>query len=148
MRRNEFQLRVNWGDTDKAGIVFYPNYFKWFDLAGHQFFRSIGLPHSQLEREQIILPLLDVRCSFEQPLYYDDIITIRTVVAEVNSKTIKLSHEVYRGERRTGYGYELRGWVEAKDGQLRAVPVPEHVRQLLMSDQPPEAYQGNPWLSA
>lgn len=149
MRRNEFQLRVNWGDTDKAGIVYYPNYFKWFDIAGHQFFRSIGLPPAELaEKRQIILPMLDVRCTFEHPLYYDDIITIKTAVAEINNKTIKLSHEVYRGDTRTGYGYELRGWVKETEGRIAAVPIPEDVQEILRQDHPAENSQINPWLSA
>lgn len=149
MRRNEFQLRVNWGDTDKAGIVYYPNYFKWFDIAGHQFFRSVGLSISGLfAKEQVILPLLDVRCTFENPLYYDDIITVKTGVAEINRKTIKLEHQIYRGDIRTGHGYELRGWVKEVDGKLSAVPIPEHVIEILRQDQPTDKNQINPWLTA
>ncbi|WP_429842929.1 acyl-CoA thioesterase [Brevibacillus sp. FIR094] len=149
MRRNEFQLRVNWGDTDKAGIVYYPNYFKWFDIAGHQFFRSAGLsPVELVVNRQIILPLIDVRCTFEQPLYYDDIITIKTVVGEINNKTIKLHHDVYRGDTRTGTGYELRGWVKETEGKIKAVPIPDEVKDILREDRPAENNQINPWLSA
>lgn len=149
MRRNEFQLRVNWGDTDKAGIVYYPNYFKWFDIAGHQFFRSIGLSPLELaEKENIVLPLLDVRCTFEKALYYDDILTIKTVVEEINRKTIKLKHEVFRGEERTGHGYELRGWIEDNEGKLGAVPIPDKVRNILLEDIEIDFKQSNPWLTA
>ncbi|WP_134700920.1 thioesterase family protein [Ammoniphilus sp. YIM 78166] len=148
MRQNEFQLVVNFGDTDMAGIVYYPNYFKWFDIASHQLFRTMGLPMAQLdEHEQIILPLIDVRCSFEKPLKYDDIITIKTVVAEIKTKTIRFEHEVYRGETRTGHGYEIRGWVKRFEHGIQAVPIPDGVRELLMSDRPVET-QKNPWLSA
>jgi acyl-CoA thioester hydrolase len=149
MRQNQFQIRVNWGDTDKAGIVYYPNYFKWFDIAGHQFFRSVGLAPAKLAAEQqIILPLLDARCTFEKPLYYDDIITIQTQVAEINRKTIKLHHEVYRGDTRTGYGYELRGWVKEEEGKIFAVPIPDDVKEILQKEGPGEYSQINPWLNA
>jgi acyl-CoA thioester hydrolase len=149
MRKNEFQIRVNWGDTDMAGIVYYPNYLKWFDIAGHQFFRSIGLSPAQLDSEKnIILPLLDVRCTFEKPLYYDDIITIKTEAMEINNKTIKLKHEVYRDDVRTGHGYELRGWVKKEEGKIFAVPIPEEVKKLLVEDEPKEYTQQNPWLFA
>nr|WP_309101511.1 thioesterase family protein [Fredinandcohnia onubensis] len=135
MRSNEFQVIVNWGDTDKAGIVYYPNYFKWFDIAGHQFFRSCGLSPNTLEEErQIILPMLDARCSFERTLLYDDIITIKTQVEEINTKTIKLRHEVYRGETRTGHGYEIRGWVKQTPAEIKAVPIPEDVLAILKED--------------
>jgi acyl-CoA thioester hydrolase len=135
MRSNEIEVLVNWGDTDKAGIVYYPNYFKWFDIAGHQFFRSCNLSPSKLENErQIIVPMLDARCSFEKPLLYEDLITIRTRVEEINNKTIKLSHEVYRGETRTGYGYELRGWVKQTHEEIKAVPIPDEVITILKED--------------
>jgi acyl-CoA thioester hydrolase len=135
MRTNEIEVLVNWGDTDKAGIVWYPNYFKWFDLAGHQLFRSCGLSPQSLENERnIILPLLDVRASFENPLYYDDLMTIRTTVEEVNNKTIKLRHEVFVGEKRTGYGYELRGWVLQSPEGIKAVPIPDDVRRILQEN--------------
>ncbi|ARP43042.1 MULTISPECIES: acyl-CoA thioesterase [Geobacillus] len=149
MKRNEFQVRVNFGDTDAAGIVYYPNYFKWFDIAGHQFFRSIGLPPAKLMKEQnIILPLLDVGCTFERPLYYDDIITIKTTVEEVSRKTIKLRHEVFREEVRTGHGFELRGWVKEENGRMFAVPIPDDVRQLLEEDGIGECAYINPLLNA
>ncbi|MEW9669902.1 acyl-CoA thioesterase [Ammoniphilus sp. 3BR4] len=149
MRRNEFQLIVNFGDTDKAGIVFYPNYFKWFDIASHQLFRRIGLPMSELESKQnIILPILDVRGSFENPLYYDDIITIKTMVAEIHRKTIRFEHEVFRGDVRTGYGYEVRGWVKRTEDGISAVPIPDDVKGILMLDKLSESNQLNPWVSA
>ncbi|WP_066157990.1 acyl-CoA thioesterase [Halalkalibacter krulwichiae] len=135
MRSNTIEVLVNWGDTDKAGIVYYPNYFKWFDIAGHQFFRSCDLAPSKLEAErQIIVPLLDARCSFEKPLLYDDVITIQTTVEEINNKTIKLRHEVYNGDVRTGHGYELRGWVNQTADQIKAVPIPADVIAILNED--------------
>ncbi|PLR78741.1 acyl-CoA thioesterase [Bacillus sp. V3-13] len=133
MRSNTIELLVNWGDTDKAGIVYYPNYFKWFDIAGHQFFRSCNLSPQSLEDERnIILPLIDVGCTFEKPVLYDDIITIHTSVIEVNNKTIKLSHQVFKGDLRSGYGYELRGWVYQSPEGMKAVTIPEDVREILI----------------
>lgn len=135
MRTNEIKFLVNWGDTDMAGIVYYPNYMKWFDIAGHHFFRSCDLSPSRLEQEEeIILPILDVRCTFVKPLYYEDVITVRTRVNEINNKTIKLNHEVWRGEERTGFGYELRGWVKKEKQGIKAVPIPEKVRSILNHD--------------
>jgi acyl-CoA thioester hydrolase len=132
MRKNSIDLRINWGDTDKAGIVYYPNFFKWFDIAGHQFFRDCELSPAYLEKEyNIIVPLLDARCTFENALLYDDIITIDTEVEEINRKTIKLHHEIVRKDTRMGHGYELRGWVKQCDDKIKAVPIPEDVRNIL-----------------
>jgi acyl-CoA thioester hydrolase len=149
MRQNKFQVRVNFGDTDKAGIVYYPNFFKWFDIAGHQFFRSIGLAPVKLQEEQeIIIPLLDAQCTFEKPLYYDDIITLITKVGEINNKTFRLRHEIFRDDVRICHGYELRGWVKREGDNMFAVPIPEDVKSMLSMDRVTVEYQNNPWLNA
>lgn len=132
MRSNEVQLAVNWGDTDKAGIVYYPNFFKWFDIAGHQFFKSCELSPVKLESERgIIVPLLDAQCTFEKALLYDDVITIHTKVAEVNRKTLKLRHEVFRDGIRVAHGHEVRGWVQKMADRIKAVPIPDEVKEIL-----------------
>ena len=77
------------------------------------------------------MPLLEAKCHFEKTLFYDDIITIRTQVEEMKTKTIHLKHEVYRGDTRTGYGYEIRGWVRQTENEVKAVPIPEDVRKIL-----------------
>ncbi|BCU80584.1 hypothetical protein JIR001_03670 [Polycladomyces abyssicola] len=100
------------------------------------------------QKEQIILPLLDARCTFEKPLYYDDIATIITSVAEINRKTIRLHHVIMRGDTRTGQGYELRGWVKKSGNHLSAVPIPEEVRKLLEQESTTENALSGPWLMA
>lgn len=133
MRVNETKFQIQWGDTDRAGIVYYPNYYKWFDMAGHNFFRSVNLSPKYLEEEkEIIIPLLEAKCTFENPLYYDDDVTVRTNVEKITSKTIHLRHEVYRGTTRTGHGYEIRAWASISGGQMKAVPIPEEIITILM----------------
>ncbi|OMP67286.1 acyl-CoA thioesterase [Domibacillus epiphyticus] len=150
MRKNEIQVLVNWGDTDVAGIVYYPNFFKWFDIAGHHFFRNAGLSPLKLsEEQQIILPILDTRCTFKHALYYDDILTIKTAASEINNKTIKLNHEIFRNDTMAGSGYELRGWVKKqKDGSISAVRIPDHVRQVLMDEPETETVEQKPMFNA
>lgn len=149
MRSNELEVLVNWGDTDKAGIVYYPNFFKWFDIAGHQFFRSCQLSPVKLEEERgIIVPLLDVQCTFEKALLYDDLITIHTKVDEINRKTIKLRHAVYREGIRVAHGYELRGWVEKSEEGIKAVIIPEDVKAILSENIHTTALENRPRFNA
>ena len=48
MRSNEIQMTVEFGNTDAAGIVFYPNYFMWFDKGTHWLFKSMNLAPKEL----------------------------------------------------------------------------------------------------
>lgn len=133
MHESTINLHVNWGDTDKAGIVYYPNFFKWFDIAGHSFFRSCGLPPLKLEEEeQIILPLLDAKCTFLHPLFYDDLITIHTSIEKLSNKTITLKHRITREDERIAEGYEVRGWVYQGNGEIRAVQIPDDKRKIIV----------------
>ena len=135
MRSNEIERLINWGDTDKAGIVYYPNFCKWFDIAGHQFFRSCDLAPQRLEDESsIILPMMDTQCTFKKPLYYDDVVTITTTVEELNAKTIKLGHVFTRDGIEIASGYELRGWVLQTGNHIKAVVIPDEVRSILSAN--------------
>lgn len=128
MAENRINLHVHWGDTDMAGIIFYPNYFKWFDIGSHYLFNKIGLnPRELIFEDKIAFPIIDASCSFRRPLYYNDEIEVLTKVAEINEKTFRMEHEVYRGGELTGKGHELRGYVKFADSKLKACPIPEDV---------------------
>src|SRR5699024_130521 len=124
-----------WGDTDKAGIVYYPNFFKWFDIAGHQFFRDCGLPPGELEEKyNVIVPLIDAQCTFNNPILYDDIIAIHTEVDRLTNRTIKLRHTIAREDTTMAEGHEIRGWVKQNGEDIKTVPIPEDVRKILEED--------------
>jgi len=132
MGKHSLLIKVNWGDTDAAGIVFFPNYYKWMDTAGHEFFGSIGYPSSKLYTEEKIgLPLLETHCEFKSPAYFEDEIELVTRVQEVGNKVIRLSHEFYRGETLLAKGYVVRAWTNFAMDPIKAVPIPEHIRRIL-----------------
>lgn len=136
MVEHTIRLRVNWGETDMAGIIYYPNYFKWFDTGSLTLVNAAGISVKDLFHEQRIgLPLLDAGCRFRRPLLYNDEIRVVSRVTEVNEKTFRVEHEVYRGEELTGHGYEIRGWVHFDErGRLKSQVIPDEVRQLLTAD--------------
>ncbi|MFC9600398.1 acyl-CoA thioesterase [Peribacillus butanolivorans] len=134
MRENEHKFMIEFGETDGAGIVYFPNYLKWFDNATHHFFRSMNLPLSQLKEKNIILPLIDVRCTFEKSLHEDQWIVVKTTVGKMSTKTIQFIHEIFLNGERVSYGYELRGWVLKGENGIAAQPIPEEIRELMTCD--------------
>ncbi|HBI04042.1 MAG TPA: acyl-CoA thioesterase [Paenibacillaceae bacterium] len=132
MGKHSYFLKVNWGDTDAAGIVFFPNFYKWIDTAGHEFFGSIGYPSSKLYTEEKIgLPLLETHCEFKSPAFFEDEIELVTKVLEVGNKVIRLSHEFYRGDTLLAKGYVVRAWTNFAVEPIKAVPIPDSIRQVL-----------------
>jgi 4-hydroxybenzoyl-CoA thioesterase len=127
-----YEFKVRWGDTDAAGIVFYPNFYKWMNEATHEFFAKIGLPISTLfEEERIGIPLLETHCEFKSPLLCEDVVIVRSVVVEIRNKVFKVSHQFYRGEQLIAEGYEVRAWTLFKD-KPKAQPIPDDVRKKMM----------------
>lgn len=128
MIKNTMIHHVNWGDTDMAGISYYPNYFRWFDTNTLQMLHKNGLPPKELMVEKnMSFPLIDAGCTCFKPLYYNDEIKVISQIVEINRKTFKVKHEVFRGEELTGEGFEVRGWVSFKEGKLKAEMIPDEV---------------------
>lgn len=60
------EVRIEWGDCDPAGIVFYPRYLAFFDASTAYLFESVGLPQEQLAARYGIvgMPLIEVQAKF------------------------------------------------------------------------------------
>lgn len=136
MARNITEFRIEWGETDAAAIVFYPNYFRWFDRATHALFRSIGLPIAELNAQYgFAQPLLEVGCRFFSPLRYDDEVRLESSVIEVRERTFRVEHKLFKDKIVVGEGFELRAWIKIDEaGKLKAVLIPPEIVQKLVSN--------------
>lgn len=125
-RTSTIDLRVRWGETDAAGIVFYPNYYVWFDVATHELLRP-GPAHAGFG-----FPLIETGAKFHAPLFPDDLFTVETVVADVRTKAIRLEHRVRRGETHIASGFEARVYVKLNRDGIEATPIPDDLRRFLL----------------
>jgi 4-hydroxybenzoyl-CoA thioesterase len=126
-------VTVHWGDTDPASIVFYPNYFSWFDESARLFFDSVGLSWEMLMEKHGIagLPIVEAKARFLSPSMFRDEIVVESQITEWNDKTFKISHAVLNKGQRAVEGYEIRAWVVrlAEDpSRLKAVPIPADIK--------------------
>ncbi|MDO8757494.1 MAG: YbgC/FadM family acyl-CoA thioesterase [Elusimicrobiota bacterium] len=96
---HEFQVRVTYADTDKAGIIYYANYLKYLEQGRTELLRSLGVRYRDLEvQRKLFLPAVSARCEYLAPSRYDDLLTIRTWIAELGRASISFSCEVVDGE--------------------------------------------------
>lgn len=133
---NRRKIRVDWGHCDPAGIVFYPNYFRWFDQCTSALFESAGLPLPQLYRDHGLkgFPLLDTRATFSASASFGDDLDAESCVVEWNAKTLKVQHRFRRGATLAVEGWELRICVtaHADDPQrIKATAIPDEVKRRL-----------------
>jgi acyl-CoA thioester hydrolase len=145
MAHNVCEFKVELGDTDSAGLVYYPNYFRWFDRAAREYLRVTGLtPKEMLEKFHFEQPVVNCACNFYAPLRYDDTVRLETEVTEVLPKTFRLEHKIYREGELVASGYEIRAWVEIdnplEEGKLNAVDIPRFFAEILKEKEEPEPY--------
>ena len=127
-RFHEAKLRVRYAETDQWGAVYHSNFFIWFEVGRVELMRSMGFTYKEMEeKDDSHTVVVDVRCIYEKPARYDDVIRVRTWVAESKERTVRFAYEVFNDEsgERLARGETLH---VICDGQGRPRPLPEKYR--------------------
>ena len=133
--RHTTEFDVEWGDCDPAGIVFYPNFFRWMDAASRHFFTAAGVPPwRELEARDGILgtPLVDASAHFEPPATDGERIAIDTTIEEWRGRSFVMLHVVRRGDTKLAEGREVRVFARrhpAGGARIQAVDIPPDIRK-------------------
>jgi 4-hydroxybenzoyl-CoA thioesterase len=131
MLTNTRKIRVQWGDCDPAGIVFYPRYFEWFDASTILLFeKATGMIKSKMLETYngSGIALLEARAVFRVASRYGEDIEIETQVTEFRRSSFFVEHKVTKAGVLALEGYETRLWtVRDSDGKLRSGSLPPEV---------------------
>ena len=124
------ERRVDWGDCDAAGIVFYPNYFRWMDSAFHELAESIGCGQRRLQNDFGLLgtPLIDTGCSFKAPASFGDPLEIAVLVTRLGESGFTLSYRFLRDGAQVAEGHEARVCVRAVSSAIARATIPDALR--------------------
>jgi YbgC/YbaW family acyl-CoA thioester hydrolase len=125
-----------WGECDPAGIIFYPNYYRFMDEATWATFASVGYGADRMRSENFSLPLVDSRCEFLSSPKFGDEIEIRSQVSKWGRSSFSFAHEFVMAAdgRLLARGTESRVWCRYEAGPgtpLKSVPIPQEVRAAL-----------------
>src|SRR6266849_5369222 len=126
-------VTIEWGHCDPAGIVYFPNYFSYFDASTNALFlRALGFnKYEMLKRYDIVgIPLVDAGARFIVPSVFGDVVTIESAVADIKRSSFRMQHRLLRGETLAVEGHETRVWAgrdPADPAKLKSKPIPEEV---------------------
>lgn len=93
------QLRVRYGETDRMGFVYYGFYAQYYEVGRVETMRKLGFPYKKLEDSGILLPVLDLEIKYIKPAFYDDMLTVKTSIAEMPATRIKFLYEIFNQEK-------------------------------------------------
>lgn len=132
---HEFKLtrRIEFAETDLAGIVHFANFYRMMEATEHAFFRSLGFSvDTRVEGAHFGWPRVSASCDFSGPLRFEDEVEIHLLVSEVRTRSIRYAFvfrklpdriEVARGRMAT-----VCAQVNRLEGRLTAVEIPAEVR--------------------
>jgi acyl-CoA thioester hydrolase len=116
------ELRVIYGDTDQAGIVYYANYLRWFEAGRGAFIRARGLSYGDFEaRFGLRLPVAEANVVYRAPARYDDLVTVETSLAEARRASARFEYWILRDGEVLATGHTVHACVDL-DGRIQRMP--------------------------
>lgn len=132
VRFHEFNVRVTYADTDKMGVIYYANYFKYFEQGRVELLRSLGVRYRDLEvQRKLFIPVVETGCRYLAASRYDDLLAVRTCISELGKASVIFDYLILdeeQGRRKVADGFTRHALV---NDLWRAVRVPEDLRRLL-----------------
>ena len=123
---------VRWSDVDKAGIIFYGSYVRFFEIAETELFRTAGVPYGEVfDRFDIWLPRVHMEVDFRYPPKLDDCLRVAAYFTSFGTSSITINFDVLHVEaqRLAAVGHEVL--VCTSQSTLKAKPLPAELRALL-----------------
>jgi acyl-CoA thioester hydrolase len=127
--------RVEFSDTDMAGIMHYSNFFRFMETAEHGFYRSLGFSVVMPETDpRLGWPRVHAECDYKRPLRFEDLVEIQLLVKERRTKSISYVFRFWKlnEEPRLEVARGLLTIVcvaHHPDGKMASVPIPQEIAE-------------------
>jgi acyl-CoA thioester hydrolase len=133
---SETRIRVRYAETDQMGVVYYSNFFIWFEVGRVELLRQLGLTYKRMEiDDDCRIPVVEANCRYKSPARYDDELLLETSVLALRRSVIKFGYRLLRPEGEapsaTSLAAEPTLLAEGEtthvivDRSMRKVPLPE-----------------------
>ncbi len=126
--------RVEFCDTDLAGIVHFANFYRYMEQAEHAFFRTIGLKiHGRLaDGTEYGWPRVAASCSFHAPAYYEQIVEIHITILRRSPRSLTARYEFFHGGTSLAHGEMKTAFCIFPPGEaLRSANLPDEIATIL-----------------
>jgi acyl-CoA thioester hydrolase len=129
--------RVEFCDTDMAGIVHFANFFRYMEAAETEFLRSLGLSVTWVEGgTRFGFPRVSVNCDYASPARFENVLTIAVIVEKVGTKSVTYRYEFTCEGRAIATGRMTAVYCkESGHGKLESTVIPDSLRRLLKGHQ-------------
>jgi len=111
------------------GVVYYANYFVWFEVARADLLRSLGWTYREMEHAGVALPVIEAHCDYQRPARYDEEMEVRAKGRMLSPVRMEFTYEVVRRDDQmvSASGRTVHA---ALDPAGRPCRLPDRIRQL------------------
>lgn len=129
----KLQRRVEFAETDMAGIAHFTNYFRYMEEAEHAFLRSRGLSVVLDDpKGKLGFPKMSATCDYKRPARYEEIVDVKVNISCEDGKSVSYACEFWSGEEKLGSGQLRVAFCRFPiDKPPYAVPISDDVMQKL-----------------
>jgi acyl-CoA thioester hydrolase len=97
IEHHDTTIRVRYAETDQMGVVYHANYLIWFEVGRVELMRALGVEYKKMEiDDDCHIVVADAHCRYERSARYDEVVRIRTRIAESRNRIVKFAYEVFR----------------------------------------------------
>jgi acyl-CoA thioester hydrolase len=127
-----FDLRVRYAEVDYQGIVYFAHYATYFDVAIHEFFRSLPYDYTAMRKTtgtdfNIVRSVVEYR----RPLRFDEAFQVEVNLGRIGRTSLTFTPAIWAGAEPEPRATGEVVWVHADQATMRAVPLPEALLALL-----------------
>lgn len=136
MHEYRTRRRIEFADTDMAGIVHFARFFVFMETAEHEFLRSLGtetVGEVDAEGRRIGWPRVSVACEYLAPAHYGEELDIHLRVLRKGTRSLTFGFDIRRGETAVARGKVTAACCQLPDGEkgLKAIPIPARLASLI-----------------
>src|SRR5688572_28777181 len=142
---HETDIRVRYAETDKMGIVHHSNYLIWFEAGRSDLCRARGFSYKEMEeQDNALMVVAESYVRYKSPAFYEDVLIVRTQVAEIRSRSIRFIYEIYRESDDTLLAEgETLHLVTDENKKVKLIPDVYRERLLYETDEISDAFPAN-----
>ena len=128
-KTHKMEIRVRYADTDHFGVVYYARYLDWFEAGRTEILRDNKITYSELEKQGMVAPVVEVKVNYKKPPKYDDLITLETSIEKIGNSSIKFNYKVLsKNNEVLTEAYTVNVFV---DKEMKPIRIPDDVREAL-----------------
>ena len=132
------ERRVEFCETDAAGIAHFSSLLIYMEQAEHALLRSLGLSvvSSNAGKDPQVAPRcswprVKVECDFISPAKFEEVISLQTTVASLGTKSVTYQHRLSIGSNLVATGKITCVCCTQQAGSMASIKIPQHIRELL-----------------